>query len=271
MPKCRMMYFMRIHHPRLVNRKRGMNTQPITQELRLALLISGGGTTAQSIVEAIREGRLRGVTPALVIASTHTAAGIERLKKHGMDPRDVVVIEPKKYADQEAFGEALINTCKERGVNFLGQYGWLVKTPENVITAFPGMMTNQHPGPLDPGRPDFGGHGMYGMRVHCARLLFVRRTGRDMMTEATCQRVAASYDQGAVLKRRSIAVLPDDTPESLAERLLPVEHEVQIETLADIVACAERELVRAEPLVRPEEERILQEAKAEAIKRYPRG
>lgn len=239
--------------------------------MRLALLISGGGTTAEAIIKACREGRLAGVEPVLVIVSREDAVGIKRAIEAGIPQEDVLVIKPADCPTSDAFGEAIIAECKKRSVDIIGQYGWLVKTPENVIRAFEGMMVNQHPGPLDPGRPDFGGKGMYGRRVHCARLLFVRRVNRDFWTEATTQRVAAEFDKGAVLKRKQTPIFENDDVESLQKRLLPVEYEVQIETLADFAAGRVRELTRETPLVRPGETGILEECKQEAIAAYPQG
>ena len=154
---------------------------------RLALLISGGGTTAQAIIRACKVGRIL-VTPALVISSTKEAGGIQKALDEGIALEDVVVISRREYGNSERFGEAILKACKQRGINVIGQYGWMVKTPPNVIAAFSQRMINQHPGPLDPGRPDFGGRGMYGKRVHCARLFFVQRVGRDANRTARLHR-----------------------------------------------------------------------------------
>ncbi len=239
--------------------------------MRIALLISGSGTTAEHILLACASGRLKGVVPVCLIASRADAPGIGRAKATGMEQKDILVIRPEDFPSREAFGEAIIHACRARGAEFLGQYGWMCKTPENVIEAFKGMMVNQHPGPLDPGRPDFGGAGMYGRRVHCARLLFVRAVNRDFWSEATAQRVASEFDMGSVLKRRQVPILPDDDVPALQARMLPIEHEVQVETIADFAAGRVRELVREKPLVRPTEEKILKEAKRKAVELYPDG
>lgn len=239
--------------------------------MRIALLISGGGTTAEHIIHAVRSGELRGVEPALVIASRTEAPGIGRLLDAGMKKEDLMVIRPADFASEEDFGEAILAACKARGVEFVGQYGWLAKTPANVITRFSGMMTNQHPGPLDPGRPDFGGPGMYGRRVHAARLSFVRKTNHDFWTEATAQRVAIEFDGGAVLKRKRLPILSNDDVASLQERLLPVEHEVQVEVLRDFASGKAKELVRETPLVLQAEIPILDEVKKAAIEEFPKG
>lgn len=238
--------------------------------LRIALLISGGGTTAREIIRACKSGRLD-AEPVCVIASQQDAGGIQKALQEGIPPKDVLVIARKDYETSEAFGEAILKACHERDVDLIGQYGWMPKTPANVIEAYSGMIINQHPGPLDPGRPDFGGKDMFGRRVHCARLYFVRKDGQDFWTEATAQRAAAEYDRGAVLKTKRVEILPDDDPISLQERVLPAEHEVQIETLRDFAQGTVKELVREHPLVPPEKELLLAEAKRIVIALFPHG
>lgn len=239
--------------------------------MNIALLISGGGTTAASIIQACQGGKLLGVYPKCVIASSAEAPGIQRIKNLDFPELDVLVIDPKSFPSSESFGQAIIDACKSRAVDFIGQYGWLCLTPANVIEDFKGRMTNQHPGPLDPGRPDFGGRGMFGRRVIAARLLFAKKTTGNMWTEATAQRVDAEFDRGAVVYKKRLDILSLDSVETLAGRLLPLEHEVQIETLAMFERGKVEEIIRAEPLVKPEEYAILEECKAEAIKLYPKG
>lgn len=239
--------------------------------MKIALLISGNGTTAEQVILAVRSGMLKGIEPALVVASRAGILGIERAVKAGMLKNNIAVVQPGDFENEKAFGEGIIKECEARGVEFVGQYGWMSKTPQNVIERFQGMMVNQHPGPLDPGRPDFGGTGMYGRRVHAARLYFVRRTNRDFWTEATAQRVAVRYDEGAILKRKKVSILPDDDVATLQERVLPIEYETQIETLHDFVAGEVKELKRETPLILPGEETILEVAKRAAILLFPKG
>ncbi len=235
--------------------------------MRIALLISGSGTTAEAIIKACGSGRLLGVEPVLVIASQAEIGGIIRVQNAGMKPEDVVILDSKTFQDSEAFGQAIIDECKKRNVDFVGQYGWMIKTPANVIRAYEGMMTNQHPGPV----PEFGGPKMYGIRVHQARLCFVKKTNREYWSEATAQRVAINFDEGAVVHSKRVEILPDDTAETLAARMLPVEHEVQIETLQMFANGTVKEVVREASLVNPDEESILEECKKAAIKLYPKG
>ena len=234
--------------------------------MRIALLISGSGTTATAILNAIKTGELAGVEPACVIASRPTAPGIERLAQAGFPKDKIYVASPRS----ETFGAEILRICSDNKVDFIGQYGWLAMTPESVIEQYKSMMVNQHDGPLDPGRPDFGGEGMYGLRVSCARLLFVRKTNHDFWTEATAQRVAVHFDEGSVVKTARVPILEKDTPETLAARLLPVEHQVEIDTLCDFANGTVKEIKREVPLVAPNEIEILRECKKEALLTYPR-
>lgn len=237
-------------------------------DVRLGGLFSGGASTLQAIFkECNATGRLWQMRPGCAIASTSEAGGIPAIRRLVGD-ENVAVIERRNFASREAFGEAIIAFCRARGVDWLGQYGWLPWTPKNVIEAFAGRMINQHPGPVRPGRPGFGGRYMHGIHVHAARLLFVRKTNRDWWTEATAQRVHPEYDEGEVLRVGRVTIQPDDTPETLQRRVLPVEHETQIRTLQDVMLDRVRPARDLPELIRPGEEALLDACKREAIAAY---
>ncbi|EKD32856.1 MAG: hypothetical protein ACD_76C00130G0003 [uncultured bacterium] len=241
--------------------------------LRLAMFVSGGGTTAQAIVRACkRGGELFGlVKPVLAIASKHGINAIPRMKTEGMEPENIVVIRSMDFENQDAFGRALLAECAMQRVDVIGQYGWLKKTPANVIAKYPCAMINQHPGPLDPGFPDFGGQGMYGLRVHEARILFAQQTGRDFWTEATAQFVTEEFDRGALVNTCVVEINPDDTPELLAERVLAHEHAIQIAALRDFATREVIDIPRKDRLIRRGEEELLAQVKTQAIRMYPHG
>ncbi len=242
----------------------------VGSRLRVALLISGSGTTAQEIIRASKSGQLH-VEPACVIASHMHAGGIKRALQEGVPRKDILIIRRRDYSSREAFGEVILEACRKRAIDVVGQYGWMEKTPANVIEVYSHMMINQHPGPLDPGRPDFGGKNMFGRRVHCARLWFVRRIQQDYWTEATAQRVAVEYDAGAILKIGRVEIVPTDDVFSLQERVLAQEHKIHIETLNDFVNGNIKEIVREKPLVSKEHEPLLVKAKQIAGLLFPRG
>jgi len=241
--------------------------------LNLAMLISGGGTTMEAIALAVNSGKLKGIKPRLVISSRSEAGGIQRAKQAGISEEDILVIRPKDYATREAFGEALVTACQARQIDVIGQYGWMPLTPANLITTYQGKIINQHLGPLDPGYPgyDFGGQGMYGMRVHCARLYFVRAVQRDFWTEATAHLVTEQYDEGELLGTKRVEILPDDTPVSLQQRTLPAEWELQIDVLRQLAEGTLKPFRREERLVLPGEEGILATAKQVAGQLFPKG
>ncbi|MFZ2150322.1 MAG: formyltransferase family protein [Minisyncoccia bacterium] len=239
--------------------------------LKIALLISGSGTTMEAIIKACRSGKLTNCEPVLVISSSAEAGGIAKARALKIKDEDILIINPKDFTSREEFGQKIIEECEKRDVNFIGQYGWLWKTPLNVIKKYKDRVINQHPGPLDNGRPDFGGAGMFGMRVHQARLEFVNKTNTDFWTEATAHRVTEKFDEGIVLKNKQVPILPYDTAETLSMRVLPIEHEVQIELLQDFINGTVEEFHRKTPLILPGEEVMLNECKENAKKLYPNG
>ncbi|MDO8517936.1 MAG: formyltransferase family protein [bacterium] len=242
--------------------------------MRYAILISGGGTTAEQIILATKEGgMLADITIALVVASRPDAGGIEKALRAGIPEKDVIVRYPGgPLMTPEVFGELLLLEFQDRGVDAFGQHGWMPNTPRNVIEAHPRRGINQHPGALDPGRPDFGGEGMWGMRVHAATLLFARTAGRrNFCTEATVQFVAPELDKGAVVARECVPIEKGDDPASLQSRVLQAEHALCIRTIRQLADDTLQELVRPEPLIRPEEYHLLWEAKQKARILYPRG
>lgn len=234
--------------------------------LRVALLISGKGSTAANIIRKFRDSTQ--VRPVCAIAS-NVKAGLPNLIRAGLDEKSCYVISPKMMANSVAFGEALLKVCRKHEVDLVGHYGWLVKSPANLIAEYKDMIINQHPGPLDPGRDaDFGGKGMYGMRVHYTRLKFVQATDRDWWTEVTTHRVAEEYDKGAILDRIQVPIRKDDTAETLADRALLEEHRLQVKVLDDFANGKVQEWVREEPLVKSFEVNLLNKIKAEAIDMY---
>ncbi len=240
---------------------------------RLAILISGGGSTMCEIIKAVNSGELS-VDIACIISSNQNAKGIEKAKQLGIDEKYIFIIDPTTFKNKEGktdrnlFGLKLLEKIQQCNATVITQNGWLPLTPEPVIEAFPSKIFNQHPGPV----PYFGGKGMYGRRVHAARLLFVRMIKRDYWTQAIAQRVSINYDQGAVVKSEQIDILPADTVEDLQQRVLQAEHRVQIALLKDL---ATGKVLKEEAIIKnlvfPQEEEILQIAKRVAINLYPNG
>ncbi len=221
--------------------------------IKLGILISGGGSTAKSIVDATKSGgQLHGkVEPVCVIASKADCGGIKKLGPDG-EGLPVVVINPKGKND-EAAGKKMIAALHQYGANFVSQNGWLPITPENVVKEFDGRIINQHPGPLNKGNFDFGGKGMHGMFVHAARLLFAKLTGENLWTEAVAHKVTSEVDGGEVIQKVRIPITNDmldfnianltdgkfiEKVKALQARVLPYEHQVQRDVLEDTAIAA---------------------------------
>jgi phosphoribosylglycinamide formyltransferase-1 len=249
------------------------------QKLNLALLISGGGSTAEAVIKSCRGGgKLDGLAEvACVISSNRNAGGLDKAAKAGITPECLRVVDPTQYGTPENFGRALIETLEEFHVNAVGQHGWMVITPSNVIKRFEGKMINQHPGPLDPGHPGFGGikPGMYGARVSCARLWFLQESklpAEHWWTEATTQLVHEKVDEGLLVHTAKVPVyLVNETVAQIQERLLPVEHEVCIEAWRQMATGEATPAPRSERLIEPAHYQLLAEAKRYAQKTYPKG
>lgn len=255
------------------------------EKLRTAFLISGEGTTMQAVIRSCQDGGLPRVEPVVVIASRHDAGGIAKARVLDIP---VSVLQRKDYGNNEAFGEALLAVLREHHVDLVSQNGWLPLTPANVVEVYRDRIINQHPGPLDNGRPDFGGRGMYGKRVTCARIAYLWVTGEDQWTESTVHMVTAEYDRGDVLSASqlhfgqpkepiSFAVLREDVSafciavEQVSRDLLGLEHQNVIDTLGLLSLGDAPRVIRKEPLIPSEQYTILNEAKSLAVQLYPNG
>ncbi|MBI2596469.1 hypothetical protein HYW46_07110 [Candidatus Daviesbacteria bacterium] len=229
----------------------------------LGVLISGSGTTMAAILRAYNMGELN-LDIGCVISSNPNAEGIKKARIAGIDPKNIVCLNPKL----PQFPEELLKNLQKRNVTVVTQNGWMPKTPEMVIEAYKDRIFNQHPGPA----PEFGGKGMFGIRVHLAVLLFRRLTGRDLWTEVIAQRVDKEFDQGVIVRRKRVDILPTDTAEDLQQRCLPFEHQVQIELLKHVVGHFLWEYPKhaQTPLFKNQKEKkLLEFCKKAAIKAYP--
>lgn len=183
------------------------------QRLRLAIFASGSGSNMQSIVDAVERGDLD-ITVALVVSNKTDAGVLDRARVHGIP---FIVLDPRSYAEEEVYTEELLGHLESHGVNFVALAGYLRKIPARVVTRFKGRMLNIHPALL----PSFGGKGYYGLKVHRA----VLEHGAQW-SGATVHLVDEEYDTGPIVIQEPVKVEPDDTPESLAARVLKTEHRI---------------------------------------------
>lgn len=192
---------------------------------RLAVMVSGGGTDLQSVIDGVEDGRI----PAeivVVIASKPGIYALERARKAGIPG---IVICKKEYADEEAFFEANLAALRQYGAEGVVLAGYLSILGKRMIEAFPNKIINIHPSLI----PSFCGKGYYGLKVHKAALEYgVKVSG------ATVHFVDEGADTGPIIAQRAVPVLPGDTPEMLQQRVLEVEHEILPEAVA--LFCQDR-------------------------------
>lgn len=172
--------------------------------MRVAVCVSGGGSNLVALLEEFGAGSE--VEIVLVVSNRPSAGGLERARERGVPA--IVLRDP---ADEIEW----IGLLERHRVQLIVLAGYLRLVPRAVIQRWQGRILNIHPGPL----PDFGGQGMYGLRVHAA----VLESGRKE-SAATVHLVDEEYDRGPVLAAAPVPVLPGDTPETLAARVLKAEH-----------------------------------------------
>lgn len=186
--------------------------------LRLAVFASGRGSNFKAILDAVQAGKLDAKV-VLLISDQPQAGALQTAAQAGIPTR---IIAPNAFATSEDYGKALLQALAECDSNFIVLAGFLRMIPAAVIKAFSGRIINIHPALL----PSFGGKGMFGLRVHQAVLDYGCK-----VSGATVHLVDENYDTGKPLVQRCVPVYEDDTPESLAARVLKIEHQILPEAL----------------------------------------
>lgn len=176
--------------------------------VKIGVLVSGGGTNLQAILEAQSRGEIPGGQVSLVIASKPGVYALERAANFGVEG---IVVPRKEYPDTKAYDEALIRELKSRGITLVVLAGFMTVLGPDFIQAFPNRILNVHPSLI----PAFCGEGYYGLRVHKEALARgVKVTG------ATVHLVNEVCDGGPILLQKAVEVLPGDTPEVLQRRVM---------------------------------------------------
>ena len=179
--------------------------------LRLAVLLSGGGTTLENIFTHIESGKLD-ATVVCVISSRHGVYGLERAKNHRAP---AITIARKDFADTPSFSRAVWREVGAHNAGLVLLAGFMSLL--EIDPAYNGMMMNVHPALI----PSFCGHGMYGHRVHEAVIEYGAK-----ISGATVHFVDAEYDHGPIIMQKAVPVLEDDTSDSLADRVQAAEREI---------------------------------------------
>lgn len=176
--------------------------------LKIAVLVSGGGTNLQAIMDAIDNGKITNTQIKVVISNNAGAYALERAKNKGIE---AVCVSPKDYESREVFNDALLATIDSYGVDLIVLAGFLVKIPEKLVEKYNKKIINIHPSLI----PSFCGVGFYGLKVHEAALAKgVKVTG------ATVHFVDAGMDTGEIILQKAVYVEKGDTPEILQRRVM---------------------------------------------------
>ena len=176
--------------------------------LKIAVMVSGGGTNLQTIIDGIDNGTITNTQIVAVISNNNDAYALTRAKEHGIS---ALCISPKSYDTREAFNEALLNEVNKLQVDLIVLAGYLVKVPEAMVHAYSHRIINIHPSLI----PSFCGVGFYGLHVHEAVLeKGVKVTG------ATVHYVDEGMDTGEIIYQKAVEVCEGDTPEILQKRVM---------------------------------------------------
>ena len=176
--------------------------------VRAAVLVSGGGTNLQAIIDAKRAGKITSAELALVVASNASAYALTRAETAGIAH---AVLRKEKGEAPENYGERLLTLLRENAIDVVVLAGFLMILPENVIHAYDHRILNIHPSLI----PSFCSDGFYGLHVHEAAL----KRGVKV-TGATVHFVNEITDGGDIIAQKAVEVLPGDTPEILQRRVM---------------------------------------------------
>lgn len=187
--------------------------------LNIAVFGSGKGSNFKAILTAIERGEIRGARIVLVLSNNPGAGILATARTHGIPATHAT---QKSFANEGAFVASVLETLRRHEVNFIVLAGYMKHLPRDIVAGYRNRIINIHPALL----PKFGGKGMYGMHVHEA----VIAAGEEY-SGATVHFVDEEYDHGAIVLQKRVPVAPDDTPETLAARVLALEHELYPEAV----------------------------------------
>lgn len=193
--------------------------------LKLAVLVSGGGTNLQAILDAMDCGKIQNAKVSVVISNNRNAYALTRANEHGIE---AVCISPKDFADRAAFNQAFLEKLDSYQVDLVVLAGFLVVLPQEMIQRYQNRIINIHPSLI----PSFCGKGYYGLKVHEGALARgVKLTG------ATVHFVDEGTDTGPIILQKAVAVEPGDTPETLQRRVMEQAEWVILPQAIDLIAA----------------------------------
>ena len=200
--------------------------------LRVGVMVSGGGTNLQAILDSIDNGTIRNARVEAVISNNRSAYALERARNHGIE---AVCVSPRDYESREQFNAALLEKVNEYQLDLIVLAGFLVAIPAAMIQRYRNRIINIHPSLI----PSFCGVGYYGLKVHEAAL----KRGVKV-TGATVHFVDEGTDTGPILLQKPVEVKEGDTPEILQRRVMEEAEWILLPKAIDMIANGEIEIGR---------------------------
>ena len=180
------------------------------EKVKIAVLVSGGGTNLQALIDAEKNGIITSGTISLVVSNVKGAYALTRAENAGIE---TLTVSKKELGSQDAFEDKLINELESRGIELIILAGFMSILSEKFTRRFEDRIINVHPSLI----PSFCGKGFYGLRVHEAALEYgVKVTG------ATVHFVNEIPDGGKIIMQKAVKILPSDTPETLQKRVMRI-------------------------------------------------
>ncbi len=199
--------------------------------LRVAVLVSGGGTNLQAIIDAVQSGKITNTSIEVVISNNKNAYALERAKKNNIQN---VCISPKDFETRTEFNEALLSELDKYNPDLIVLAGCMVVLPESLIKKYPNRIINIHPALI----PSFCGTGYYGLHVHEKVLeRGVKLTG------ATVHFVDEGTDTGPIIMQKAVEVKYGDTPEELQKRVMEQAEWVIMPEVINLIANGRVEVI----------------------------
>ena len=195
--------------------------------LRAGILVSGGGTNLQAIIDGVEKGTIENTSIEVVVSNNKNAYALERARNAGI-PAECV--SPKDYETREAFYEELLKCLDSYRLDLIVLAGYLVNIPPQMVARYPRRIINIHPSLI----PSFCGKGYYGLKVHEAAL----KKGVKV-TGATVHFVDEGTDTGEILLQKAVEVKPGDTPEVLQRRVMEEAEWILLPQAIDMIAKGE--------------------------------
>ena len=205
--------------------------------LRVAVMVSGGGTNLQAIIDAVQDGKITDTELVAVISNNKNAYALERAKQAGIEG---VVVSPKDYENREQFNQALVEKVDSLNVDLIVLAGYLVVIPPAMIDKYENRIINIHPSLI----PSFCGTGFYGLKVHEAAL----ERGVKVVG-ATVHFVDKGTDTGPIILQKAVDVENNDTPEVLQRRVMEQAEWILLPKAIDMIANGKVKVVDGKTVI----------------------